>query len=140
MGIYQILTVLLILVCLGIFGYVFSKKNFKTQRKPDDQTTTAKFQGKIKNIVTDCFTTGACSVILESNAVITVGENPGDVSPEIREKMMRVWGRLIGFELDEKYIGRTVEVYARDGGVLKGNNFHYYTLEGNPEYYIKLLP
>ena len=146
MGIYQIIAVLLILACLGILGYIFFKKN-KTRTMQNNQITATKFQGKIKGIVTDCFITGVCSVILEPNIVIMVGENPGDVSPEIREKTMSEWGRLIGFELDEKYIGRIVEVYAKDAGVSESNNIHFYTLEGKSwlleghrEYYIKLLP
>jgi len=140
MSTHQILTILLILVCLVIFGYIFYSKKFKIETIPDSQIVATKFQGKIKDIVTDCFTNGACSVILESNAVITVGENPGDVSPEIIEKYTNTWGRLIGFELDKKYIGRTVEVYAKDTGSLKGSNINYYTMGGSSEYYIKLLP
>lgn len=96
-GIYQIITVLLVLACLGIFGYVFSKKKVKTETIPGSQIITAEFQGKIKGIVTDCFTTGICSVILEPNIVIMVGENPGDVSPDIREKVASAWGRTINW-------------------------------------------
>ncbi len=141
MGANRILIIILILACLGVSIYFF-KNNFKTMVIPNDQVKTAKFQGTIKKIITDCFTTGACSVILESNAVITVAENPGDVSPEIREKLTgkSESGRLIGFELNEKYIGRTVEVYAKDAGVpVKSSGIHYYTLKGSREYYIKLL-
>lgn len=55
--------------------------------------------------------------------------------------------QLIGFEFDEKYIGRRVKVFAKDMGVSENNNIHLYALEGkswlledHQKYYIQLLP
>ena len=140
MNIYQSFGIVLVLSAIGYFGFAYASKNVEIKTASEDLPTTAKFQGKIKQVNTDCWTTGPCSVVLESNAVITTEINRGDVLQRDSDEPKIVWGVLIGFKLDQKYIGRNVEVFAKDTGSFRNSDTHYYTLEGSRDYYIKMLP
>ena len=138
----KILITGLILAMLGVVCYAFFYKN---RRKPPIsrnfgvQAKTVKFQGVIKDMRMDCYMTGFCVISLEPNIIVSAGYNPGDVSPKIREAQEKIWGRLIGFEMGKKYIGSPVELFAEDKGASLDGKNHHYTLEGNENYYIKLL-
>jgi len=86
--------------------------------------TSEKFSGTLQAVSTGCFVDGICSATVDGKVVVI-----------IRGWSQEVVGSLKGFESIgdmEKYIGRTVTVYAKktsDG----------YTLYGNKDYYIELV-
>lgn len=145
MGIFNMMlrvTIILLISAVIITSYVLYMKRQEVSMKKDfkNQAKTEKFVGVIKEMRMDCYLTGTCLIFLEPNIIITVGYNPGDVSPQVREAQREIWGELIGFEVGKEYIGRKVEIYAEDKGSSLDNNYRHYTIEGNKNYYIKLLP
>lgn len=128
--------ILLAIAVIVVLVYNPFRRNKPEPENENNMNKPQKITGVIKNMGLGCFTTGPCTVVLEPNIVIMVAYNPGDVAPALQEN--GVWGK-VGFELDKKYIGSKVEAWAKSTGSLKDGEFVYYTLEGNEDYYIKLI-
>lgn len=83
------------------------------------------FQGTITGVNQGCFVDAICSYKVDDYNVIVVEGMVSNPNPQV--------GKVIGVELDEKYIGTKVEVYA------KTISESELTIFGKDEYYIKAL-
>lgn len=87
-------------------------------------TKAIKFSGKLEKVSTACFADGICSVTVSGKTIVTTR----GWSQEVVGKVLGV----DGFGDLEKYLGSTVNVYAKeteDG----------YTLYGSTDYYVELV-
>lgn len=91
----------------------------------------SKFTGKLEVVNTGCFYDAECFVVVDSKQVTVIG---GRMMAGNEEPVGQMLGLKDGegFGDLEKYIGKEVEVFAKE--IEYGN----YTLYGNSEYYIKV--
>jgi hypothetical protein len=117
-------TIIVALVFLAILsGFLYFKKN---RINNSAQLSNSKFTGVLQKVDTSCFFDGECFVVVSGNHVtLLMGWTDKTV------------GKVIGSDSIgdlEKYIGQNIEVYAAK---TSDNNF---TLYGDEDYYIKVLP
>jgi len=90
---------------------------------------SARFSGVVTAIDCGCWADGICKITVGGKEV-TFGQGWSGAT----------WGSIDGLVGCEASIGMQAEVYARryDGRVLKVPD--WYTLEGSPRYFVRLLP
>ncbi len=126
------IVVILIIVFITLLGisYLFlqSKNTFYA-----NNSNAIKFTGIVTETVNGCPADGICSFKVDDKWVIA---EEGGLRPPNSDPLVK--GRLIGLSVYngdiKKYIGNKVEVFAEQTG--NGG----YTIYGNKNYYIKLLP
>ena len=99
-----------------------------TEENFTSTTPGVKFMGVITEINDGCWSDGICSIRVGDRWVIA--EIGGLKSPDSEHE---VRGELVGVSFEQKYVGKTVEVYAKK---LSSDNYSMY---GDLGYYIKII-
>ncbi len=123
-----ILAVIVLLLFVGGAYYFRAKDNTSATIQNSGEK---RFTGTITEVNTGCWSDGTCSLRVDNTWIITEYGGLTPNGPTLPE------GKLIGFSFRNDvhtYIGRMVEVYAKD--MSDGKTL---TIYGSPNYYVKLL-